>query len=260
MMLTKARVLAFLALLSILASLSHGEQAWSEPPSIIPDDSLQTQLTAFAESSSERVLNDRLEPFRTIAPEARTNVVLQAVLNASRRQGIDSFVPYFVVKAMGVTEEAFIRIIAPYASSEDPRLRHEIRERLSGADQPRQGGPPDFACYADIIREERTHPPIGLVEYMYDRSPASALSIMAAVYLSPSDAGKLRDDVATQDVRKALLAVSDRSEWWAHLYVAVMMEKDPSLRTPELLKKLEQDDNPLVREKVSKLQDSLQIK
>ena len=55
------------------------------------------------------------------------------------------------------------------------------------------------------------------------------------------------------DPKAVLQSLADRPEWWARLYVAETMKKQPQLRDAAILKKLEKDDNPLVKDKAAEI-------
>lgn len=75
---------------------------------------------------------------------------------------------------------------------------------------------------------------------------------MSRVYGDKATGAELADKLKG-DPKAALQSLADRPEWWAHLYVAETMKKQPQLRDTAILKKLEKDDNPLVKEEVAEM-------
>ncbi len=251
-MLAKEIILASAVFLGVLVSGSRSEPRWSNPPPIVPDDKLQALITKVAESRDEKEFKERLEPLRNMEPAMRTNIVLQVILNASRRHDPAYWLPYLVVKELGISDQSFIRIMVPYASVDEGSLRKEIRNRLIAADQLRQGGPPDFSSYEVILQENMNDVPEGLVKYMYERNAQAALLSMSRVFGDKATETELVDKLKG-DPKAALQSLADRPEWWAHLYAAETMKKQPQLRDTAILKKLEKDDNPLVKEMLDEI-------
>ena len=75
---------------------------------------------------------------------------------------------------------------------------------------------------------------------------------MSRVYGDKTAETELADKLKG-DPKAALQSLADRPEWWARLYVAETMKKQPQLRDAAILKKLEKDDDPLVKGKVAEI-------
>jgi hypothetical protein len=154
--------------------------------------------------------------------------------------------------------QAIINAVAPYLDTDNPQLKKELYHTLMWVDQ-MQGAEKDFNQYEVYLKDKKNSPPAALVKYMFDRDPKVAVLSMSRIYGDKATEGQLADQL--KDTPKTILqSLVDRHEWWAHLYVATMMEKEPYLRTPELMKKLEADTDPLVRAKISKLKDQIKPK
>jgi len=114
---------------------------------------------------------------------------------------------------------------------------------------------PDFAPYTRFLKaSEDLDKPTWLMGYMFDQEPLEALTSLAGVYLSRAEADPLVQMTSGAPTQKATLrSLSDRPEWWARLYVAETMKKQPQLRNTAILKKLEKDDNPLVQKIIAEI-------
>jgi hypothetical protein len=162
-----------------------------------------------------------------------------------------------------MTPSDIVATVAPkYEQASDPKLEYSLRQALSMAtlrDGRSSAIHPDFDAFIAYIAQNKEQLPVKLVGLMYSHNPQTAVLSMARVYGDKAAETELADQLKG-DSKMSVQLLAARSEWWAHFYVAVMMEKEPSLRTPDLLKKLEQDTDPLVREKVEKLKKQIQQK
>lgn len=170
------------------------------------------------------------------------------------RQGM---LPLVLVEQLNISEDDRVAAIVPLLNTGDQSVLKQAYEWLQVVNFDSEAQEFRFSRHENVLRRKSVDVPKGLIKYMYAKSPDAALSSLANVYLGNDEAKALVDQVKGEGNAHAVQRLSQRPEWWAHLYVAAMMEKDPSLRTPELVEKLETDTNPLVRDKVSKLKDQL---
>lgn len=199
------------------------------------------------------------QELRNAAGGRDQNLVLQLMSYHSRATNMQQTAAVgFIIDQMNIPKTTFADVCLPLLDSEDESTRRLGSDWLTRADHNPQGGR-DFSRYENILRDRKQNPPQGLIRYMYWRDPQAAVETVARVYGQDVPEAEVAAK-AKSGAKKSVDYFVGRPEWWAHLYVAAMMETEPYLRTPELLKKLEQDDNPLVREKVSKLKDQLQTK
>lgn len=158
-----------------------------------------------------------------------------------------------------MTASNIVAAVAPkYEQTSDVKLQKSLRHALDMAAFKNGRVDPDFNAFATYI-QNREQPHGKLIGYMYSCSPRAALLSIARVYGEKATEAELADQLKG-DPKSIIKSLADRPEWWTRLYVAAMMEKDPSLLNSELMKKLEQDVNPLVREKAFKLKEQLQPK
>lgn len=111
----------------------------------------------------------------------------------------------------------------------------------------------DFSLIEDYLR---THPdswPSELVTFMFDRSPSDAVIAMGKAFGRKRDSSEIMAGLTERTGVASLEYFVGRPEWWAHFYVVTQLEKEPALRTPELLEALAKDSNPLVQEKISNM-------
>ncbi len=155
-----------------------------------------------------------------------------------------------------MTPSDIVAVVAPkYEQVSDPKLEYGLRQALGMATL-RGGrvdtGNPDFDAFSAHIAKNKEHPPRKLVGFMYGLNPKAAVLSMSRVYGDQQTEAELAN-LLKGDSKAALQPLAGRSEWWARLYVAEIMKKRPELRDSSILKKLENDDNPLVKKKVAEI-------
>jgi hypothetical protein len=232
---------------------------------IVPDEIVQAQIDATAIRLRSGVTQDEGLAIIGQLEQAYTNktflvqqVVLYLRFNANTEdRGYGAVV---ILNKLNMDKATKIKAILPHLNASDAELRNIAMHVLRSTDKAKaRTERVDFAAYEQVLRENPMKQTIALIGYMFDRDPQAAVLTVSRVY-SPDVSETEITAKAKSGVKESVDYFAARPEWWAHLYVAAMIEKEPYLRTPELVKKLEQDDNPLVREKVSKLKDKLQPK
>ena len=149
-------------------------------------------------------------------------------------------------KPTSASSLTILKAVLPYLPTLDRQMRKELYHTLEWVDQ-MQGGQKDFTYYESFLKTSTNGLTNSLIGYMYDCDRSAAVLSMARVYGNKATQSDLADQIKG-DSKTALQSLADRPEWWAHLYVAETMKKQPQLRDVALLKKLEKNDNPLVKE------------
>lgn len=161
-----------------------------------------------------------------------------------------------LLKELRFSEEEKASVVIPWLETTDAKLRKTLYDILWEIDDKKdvksQDMTPNFTWYESWIERHTNTWPASLVGYMYRRDTHAALLSMSRVYGDKSDERDLADKLKG-DPKTTLQFLSDRPEWWAHLYVVVTMKKQPQFRDPTILKKMGKDDNPLVRETVAEI-------
>jgi len=202
-------------------------------------------------TGTEEELRQKLADVQKMAGGDK-EMVLQLLYFSAHANGMQqAMLPGFILEQLAIPNAVFAEVCLPLLDSEDEPTRRLAANWLTRADQVPKGGA-DFSRYEAILREKKQNPPEGLIRYVYDRNPQAALMAMSRVFGGKAVETELADKLKG-DPKASLQALADRPEWWARLYVAEMMKKQPQLRDAALLKKLENDDNPLVKEKVAEV-------
>jgi hypothetical protein len=144
-----------------------------------------------------------------------------------------------------------IDAVLPYLGTKDPVLRKELHRTLLWVDQV-HGGRKDFSQFESYLKRAGGVPCEALIRYMFDSEPQAAVLSMARVYGDKSAESDVADKLKG-DPKTVLQSVAGRPEWWAHMYAVETMRKNPQLRDPAILKQLERDEHPLVREALAEI-------
>ena len=91
---------------------------------------------------------------------------------------------------------------------------------------------------------------------MYAKSPESALSSMANVYLKKDEAKMLTDKINDTDEAECLDQLSQRSEWWVQFYVAEKIRQNPKLRSSTVIERLKKSRHFLVQEDIKEIEST----
>ncbi|MGI6494612.1 MAG: hypothetical protein ACOX5G_00700 [Kiritimatiellia bacterium] len=155
-----------------------------------------------------------------------------------------------------MTPSNIVLAVAPkYEQASDPKLEYSLRQALGMATL--RGGRvdvmnPNFDAFSAYIAQRKEQPPGKLVGFMYGHNPQAAVLSMARVYGDKAVETELAEQLKG-DPKAMLQSLATRPEWWVRLYVVEMLKKNPQLHDKAVLKKLEQDADPLVREQADKV-------
>ncbi len=230
----------------------------SEHQPIVPNPTIQSFLKTLVSTNEQQALGgteesvrEKFEQLRKMAGQDK-DLVLQ-LLYFDTHAGTERarWLTMAVVKELAISGDTFAEVGLSLLDAEDEATRKQAFGCLTRADRNSKGDI-DFGRYEGILREKKQNPPQGLIRYMYDRNSQAALFSMSRVYGDKGAETELADQLKG-DPKAALQSLADRPEWWAHLYVTETMQKNPQLRDPVILKKLETDEHPLVRETLAKM-------
>jgi hypothetical protein len=287
----KTRFAAALLSLAALALFTDGgvrahAQRVENALGIEPDPDLQGRLENVMKTLLEPGVKvaDQLYAIGTLADarkdEERFFRQLVYFFDRRMRQGRtdDAIYMLAMISDLRLTSMTIARVLTPYVDAPDPALREFVRELLGGVETRDARGALDFSYYAQLLSPD---PPAGLVKYMYERSPGTALFTLARVYgkrprdlelewaehvvadavwkqdyfarssraaQPPGRDAALAVERSVREARAELGSLSGNPGWWVRLYVAEMLRQHPAFRTPELVARLATDKHPLVRE------------
>ena len=230
---------------------------------VVPDKAVQSALQALLSSDSTQMFSGTLETLRARLDQLRRmaghdeELVLQLLYYQTHAKNErEAMLSSVIIEQLAISNEIFVAAGLPLLDSNDESTRRLGFEVLTRADHG-PGGGVDFTRYEGILREQGQNPPQGLIRYMYYRDPRAAVIAVARGCGQGGSEVELAAK-ATGNVKEAVEYFVGRPEWWAHLYVVAMMEKEPYLQTPDVMKRLQNDRNPLVREVLARLPVSME--
>ena len=240
-----------------------GDVPMLDCPTLMPDQAIQSSLEALISfdeqpvpARTEESIRRSFEQLRKMAGQDKELVLQLLYFDQHAATERARWLSMAVVKELGISNETFAEVGLSLLNAKDEATQKMAFKCLTRADR-NSDGDIDFGRFETILREEKASPSQGLIRYMYDRDPQAAVIALARVFGPDTP----EPEIAFNAKGGAIEAVdyfAGRSEWWAHLYVAVMMEKEPHLQTPALMKRLQNEMDPLVRQVLERLPASLE--
>ena len=251
----------------ILMQLSLGGTSEGSPK-IVPDQNVQVEMGRLTSALSDSEANRSISNLYVLAKGDLEKIIPQLIyyraevkrlyrggmLKTSEMETkMDGTILVLrkLAKDSENWQQRILNAILPYLQQEDPSMAEQMRWILKKIDY-KGAKNVDFLAYERFLKENRESNNSELIKYMYDRDPQAAVLSMALAYGDKNAVTELADQLQGEQ-RNILRLFAERPEWWARLYVAGTMKKNPRLRDTAILKKLEKDDNPLVRQMVSEI-------
>jgi len=249
----------------------------TETDRIKPCPEIQEAIQRLLDTSDKEEFSAQLEGFRKRHGPHYQQLIPQLFYYSmgdkgqERRHDIKEAMAFgMIAQQLEFSNGNIFNALIPYLNTDDESLRRAIENVFGGFENTSSGRPPDFSLYySRIWRDFRKgmDPPDGLIRYMYERNPGTALLTMnLAARLDRNESRQITwaehviSDVIWKHTHKFLkphvvepvaaeqLAKLSRSKnWWARLYVAEIMCQHEGFRQPEIIQRLKKDDHPLVR-------------
>ena len=228
-------------------------------PARAPD--LQAKIAAVSRATTEPEAAAALAALRVSVAADFSDLVPQLALFLLDADGERAgMTPALIVSRLGITRGQILRALEPCLGTPDAKLRAQL-ENLLGAVELED-------VRALVVERGGAPPSDGLVRYLYARSPADAVAVLAPV--AGTDGGTARavpDGVtAVEDARAALAsgratdavtaraalaldALSRDPDWRLRAYAAAVLRDAPTLVGADgaTLRRLAGDDEPRVR-------------
>jgi len=255
---TASLILALAILVMVFPSAFAVQPDKPTSEAITPNPTIQSALSALVlanaqqpSASSEESLRERFEQLRKMAGQDKDFVLQLLYFNAHAKNETEYWLPWVIVEKLGISNDIFAEVGIGMLNTADAATRKLAFNCLTRADNNPEGGV-IFSRYEKILREQKQDSAQGLIRYMYWRDPQAAVLAMSRVYGGTDDEARIVTQLKG-DPKAVLVSLADGPNWWAHLYVAETMKKQPQLRDAAILKKLEKDDNVLIKEKVAEI-------
>jgi len=251
-------LLAKLSIVWVASMAFAGSSGMAAGNAIVPNAAVQSALQALIStnntqmfSGTEEEFQARLEQLRNLAGQDKDLVEQLLYFHTRVTNEREAMLLPVIVEQLAISNETFAEVGLSLIDAEDAATRKLAFGCLTRTDR-NSNGDIDFGRFETILREQKQNPPRGLIRYMYDRDPQAAVIAIARVYGKDISEPEISAKAAG-NIKESIDYFAGRSEWWAHLYVAAMLEKNSFLQTPDLMKRLEGDQDPLVREILARL-------
>lgn len=250
-----------------LAVLVSAQFAFSaSPPSIDNSEVLQRAIMdaiASAKDGDHEGFANKVNNLKNSTSDLRPELCRQLLIfMCTKHEDLPQHIGWSVISiynSMGFTLDDKTAACLPLLTEgvltlDGPGNEHLGRSILREIEMPHgMKGSIDFSPYERFMTSENDKP-AWLINHMYDSDPLLAIISFAKMDLPSDEVGAFVQKINASPVELATLEeLGERPEWWAHLYVATVLDKDSLLRTPGLIEILEKDTNPVVQSKVSKL-------
>jgi hypothetical protein len=265
----------------LVASWVFGQQAGEPEPTIQPHPEVQRHIQRALNAGDEHELREQLEVLQRQAGKDQQTLIRQLLYYSihgrdqeGRHDVREAMALGIIGKQLEIEDTRMVMALLPYLDARDPAIRKAVRGALPAVEAPsRAVHPPSFSFYQTILESrvrKRQDLPYGLVRYMYERHPGSALLAMMRVFYSrdqqkESKAVLWAEHVVAETLWKQqhgflekgqsdpqavaqLENLSKHDAWWARLYVAHVLRRHPEFRSGEIVERLKNDEHELVRE------------
>ena len=265
---------------AVLIALGAVMPAEAEPFAFEPDQGIQALIAEFAHADNTQIRGTTLDAVKAAAAASPEPFVRQATYFASRAESSrDTMAVGVLMHELDLPATTMARALAPMLDSDDDRLTKSVRNTLASIEDQSAGRAPDFSIYRDLIEADIRNgqqPPDGLIEHMYRVHPGQALlALMRAHQLRRPDEikpilwaehtvsdtlwkqryGFLKPEEVDPAATQELHHLADHNAWWARLYVAETMRQNPAFQQEDLLDRLANDGNGLVRHAIAATRD-----
>ncbi|MEX0867166.1 MAG: hypothetical protein WD030_07395 [Pirellulales bacterium] len=203
-----------------------------------------------------------------VAAQLMVGLMLQAEHGEDSERKIMT-VPFLVgVFARFTSDQELIKAVQPHLKTNNTGLKNELHQLLAGKFHEHGPFSRPFHSIASMLKAQDGRIDVYLVQFMFLYDTEEALLTLADFYVENQNErkslllayrtldtaiwkgrhGLQRPPNIEAEQRDALATLSEHEQWWARLYTAQIMKKEPVFRLPELFNNLKNDEHPLVRE------------
>ncbi len=267
------------ALVLSMSSCAGGEE---QPEQLAPDKGVQTHIARAVNTFNNGTLTpaERFAAIGDLAVATKDDERFFRQLFYYYRHAEndkDRMTAILLVRYLDISKLAIVGSVMPYIDSEDPGLRSAARIFLEIVEGEAWKGCPDgYRYFAYVLGPGVRDNQRDLVKYLYDNHPGCGL--LAILEDQPSGSEQSRSvrwaehvistaiwekengfkHAFRQTTRQAveqLELLSRRDAWWVRLYVAEILHRHPEFRTPEVMTRLKNDQDKLIRQAVTRIEE-----
>ncbi|MEW6268855.1 MAG: hypothetical protein AB1689_06105 [Thermodesulfobacteriota bacterium] len=138
---------------------------------VVPDGELQAGIAAVARARDEQQLAVALENLRGASEPGFSDLVPQLALFLLEAKGERAgMTPALIVSRLGISQQQILRGVEPHLDTDDPALRAQLENLLGALELDELGA---------LLAQRDAPATDGLVRYLYQRSPARAVEVLA---------------------------------------------------------------------------------
>lgn len=271
----KCLLITVVMLPSFGADMALGQQTVLRARQDVSDQAIQRKIAELVRSVSPRSdeenqrLLEGLDRLREELGKNAARLVPQIVIfQRKTKDERAAFKCEFLLTELSrvLSKDEIIAAVAPYLRSEDPKIKRRIANILHRicSGEPRVDFLPIFRFLKDYTGIEESGIQDELVEYMFRTSPGAALltfvnvlgidrrNLLWAEHLISDTVWKqqhgfLKASEVESGALDELEKLSRHREWWVRLYAAEILRAHRAFRRQDIIDRLKQDKNPLVR-------------
>lgn len=238
------------------------------------DEPYQSLITQYSNSSNRSTIETALEQLISMNGGDSKRLVAQLVwrLANDQQDQVVGALAGRIFKRWEDDKNSIVAALLPLLDDVDPDIRREAGGLLRGLEDRSALRPPDYSMYHTLLEADfraGRAPQSSLVAFMYEGDPGVALLtvVRASQMRDPAEMkpilwaehvvadlmwrrqfGFVDAKAVDPAVVRELDKLSQHKEWWARLYVAEIIRKNPELGTKAIRERLAADSHELVRQ------------
>lgn len=269
----------------IISNNNEGMATQQEYKTILPNSEIQSLIESIAmptgqdkkifSGSGEKFLKSKLSELVKLAGGDHAKLVPQLVYYSMHvKDWKNAMAAGFIVEQLKISKQNIALGLIPYLDTNDKALQKEMYNWLGGVDVDESTKKINFDLYKTVICENKLAPPKGLIKYMYQKSPETALSILYDIYSDKPSEKKsivesgqiISSDInkryygsvegkpkISKDAKERLSKLSQSKDWYVRLYVAEILRQHSEFQSQDVIERLKNDKDPLVQEVVAEI-------
>ncbi len=145
-----------------------------------------------------------------------------------------------------ISQEIQIKVISPYLCSADEKIAEDASTWMLGLTYNHKSNSRDLSHFKAYLKKHKNDLPLKLVDFLYSVDSKESLLMMSELLQKNDETKKLLEIINLKDKKDSLDKLSKRSEWWVQLYVLNTIRENKSLRSSELIERLEKTKHLLI--------------
>lgn len=271
------RLTSGIVMICLTLLVSVGQKLRADQPKIAtsqPDTNTQSILDKLAQTDDVKAFDQQLESFLPASRENPTSFFAQLFIFAGRhdKDSMARLMVATIIKKLDLSKDQLVAAAAPHLDSTDELVRKYATQVLIDQEDWSASRPPDFSGYRAVVESDvqaGREPQASLIAHMFKSEPGVALQTLVRAFQlrKPDDIkpilwgehvvaelfwkrrnGFVENKALDPEAVKQLDSLSRHDRYWVRLYVAAILQQNPEMANPELVKRLSNDVHPLVKQ------------